>query len=95
MKVSELTSADVITFLRLDGTEPEIPPELLLSAAKAHVKGYTRLTDTEIDEHEDITIAVLVLCSDMYDNRQMQVENDKVNRVVSSILDMHQRSLVG
>ena len=95
MKVSELTRDDVIAFIRLEGTEPEIPPEMLLAAAKAYVKGYTRLTDEEIDLHEDITLAVLVLCSDMYDNRQMQVEGDKVNRVVSSILDLHQRVLVG
>lgn len=95
MKVSELTRDNVIAFIRLDGIEPEIPPEMLLTAAKAYVKGYTRLTDEEIDLHEDITLAVLVLCSDMYDNRQMQVEGDKVNRVVSSILDLHQRVLVG
>ena len=95
MKASELTSADVIAFLRLDGIEPELPPELLLTAARAYVRGYTRLSDNEIDEHEDITIAILALCSDMYDNRQMHVESDKVNRVVSSILDMHQRVLVG
>lgn len=95
MKVSELTSAEVTAFLHLDGIEPEISPDALLSAARAFVRSYTRMTDEEIDEHDDISAAVLVLCSDMYDNRQLTVASDKVNNVVTSILNMHQRTLVG
>lgn len=94
MKVSEITTNEVKTFLRVDETDGEISLDIILSAAKAYVRGYTHLTDAEIDEHDDITIAVLVLCSDMYDNRQMTIATDKVNRVVHSILNMHQRCLV-
>lgn len=62
---------------------------ILQKAAVEYVKSYTGLTDAEIDEHEDITAAVLVLISDMYDNRQMHVEKGSVNRVVDTILGMH------
>ncbi len=47
-----------------------------------------------MDAFEDFTLAVYALCSDMYDNRQMAVENDRVNRVVQSILDMHRVNLL-
>ena len=53
------------------------------------MKGYTGLNEAAIDTHEDITIAVLVLVSDMYDNRQMTVDKNNVNRVVDTILGMY------
>lgn len=89
MKVSEISENDVINYARMDATEEDISPQVLLTAAKAFVRGYTGLDDTGMDEYEDLSIAILVLCSDMYDNRQTVVENDKVNRVVQSILDLH------
>ena len=63
--------------------------EILLPAAMDYVKGYTGLDEAAIDTHEDITIAVLVLVSDMYDNRQMTVDKNNVNRVVDTILGMY------
>ena len=58
------------------------------------MKGYTGLDETAIDTHEDITIAVLVLVSDMYDNRQMTVDKNNVNRVVDTILGMYCENLL-
>ena len=94
MKVSEITPMDVIQYARMEESQTDISPKMLLSAAKAYVKSYTGLTDEKIDTHEEISIAVLALCSDMYDNRQMVAENDKINRVLSSILDMHSINLI-
>ena len=42
--------------------------------------------DEQIDAYEDITIAVLVLTQDMYDNRRLYVEKSNVNKVVDSII---------
>ncbi len=94
MKVSELTEEDVIRYTRMENAEEDISPAALLAAAKAYVRSYTGLTDEEIDGHEEISIAVLALCSDLYDNRQLAAENDKINRVVSSILGMHAVNLL-
>ena len=94
MKVSEITDNDVIKYARMDTSGEDISPEALLSAAKSYVKSYAGLTDEQMDEHEEISIAVLALCSDMYDNRQMRTENDKINRVVESIVGMHSRNIL-
>lgn len=94
MKVSELTEQDVIQYARMENAEEDIAPAALLEAAKAYVRSYTGLTDEEIDRHEEISIAVLALCSDMCDNRQLAAENDKVNRVVETILGMHAVNLI-
>ena len=94
MKPSEITPNEVIKYARMDDMDADLSPEALLAAAKAFVKSYTGLTDEELDKHEEISIAILALCTDMYDNRQSTVENDKVNRVVETILGLHSVNLL-
>jgi hypothetical protein len=42
-----------------------------------------------IDDYEDLTIALWVISAEMYDNRTINVENDKLNFVIRTILDSH------
>ena len=94
MKVSEIKADDVVKYARMDASGEDISPEVLLSTAKNYVKSYAGLTDEQMDEHEEISIAVLALCSDMYDNRQMHADNDKINRLIDAIVGMHSRNLL-
>lgn len=93
MKASEITLNDICRQIR--AAEAYLTEDdrqhlaILQKAAVEYVKGYTGLDDAAIDTHEDITIAVLVLISDMYDNRQMTVDKGNVNRVVDTILGMY------
>lgn len=98
MKVSEIAIEDICRQIREEAEylteDDKIHLNMLNKAAVEYVKGYTGLNNDEIDEHEDITIAVLVLISDMYDNRQMYVDKSNVNRVVDSILGMYCTNLL-
>ena len=98
MKVSEITISDICQQVREEESylteESKSHLEKLQTAAVAYVMGYTGLTETQLEEHEDITIAVLVLISDMYDNRQMYVDKNNVNRVVETILGMYCTNLL-
>lgn len=58
-------------------------------AAVEFCKGYTGLTEEQLDEHEDITIVVLMLIADMYDNRQLQVDKNVMNKTAETILGMY------
>lgn len=90
MKVSEVSANDIINYLKLiDGDYEENDIELLMDSAKAFIRSYTGLTDEAIDTHEDITIVLFVLCQDFYDNRSYYTEKNNINRVVSTILNMH------
>lgn len=91
-KVSDITYLDVGDYIRVDGEQNTL--ETLLNVAKEYIKSYTGLNDTEIDEHADFVIAVLILCQDMYDNRTMYVDKDNVNKVVDTILGMHSVNLL-
>ena len=93
MKVSALTPVVVRRFVTLQVGE-DIAPEALLAAATAYARGQTGLSDEELDDYEDITVAVLVLCADMYENRVTTVDSANPNRTVEAILGMHRRNLV-
>ena len=96
MRVREITTAVIADYLRIpDPDENDLKElETYKSAALAFVKGYTGLTSVQLNEFEDISIAVLVLCQDMYDNRSYYVDKTNINKVVSTILDMHSRNLI-
>lgn len=63
--------------------------QAMQAAAVSYCVGQTGLTKEEMDEHEDITIAVLTLISDMWDNRSMSIDRSNINRVIDTILGMH------
>lgn len=91
MKVSEIKPSDLKEYLRIDD---DTQLDIMLKSAKEYVKSYAGLTDEQMDEHEDISHAIFVLVSDMYDNRALEAKNDKVNKVVSSILNMYSTNLL-
>ena len=93
MKGNELTRSVVADYCRIileDETEVGLSMlDAMQEAAIQYCVGFTGLTREELDEHEDITIAVLTLISDMYDNRQMYVDKAHINRTADVILSMH------
>lgn len=88
MKVSELTVEFLQEYVRADGSAATMLKPML-AAAVSYVKAYTGLTDTQLDDYEDITLAVMALVADLFDVRQFTVQNDEVNPTVRSILDQH------
>lgn len=96
VKVSEIQESDVIEYLRLDDIEEkEITP--ILEAAISYVKKRTGLSisaeDDCMDDHSDITMAVMVICQDLYDNRSLYVESNNLNATIETILSMYDRNL--
>lgn len=101
MKVSEITLVDVVAFLRgeaedFSGEAEKRQLEMMLTAAKKYVKSYTALSDEELAENEDITIAVLILCQDFYDNRSRNLMNNEsaVNKTLEALLGFHDHNLL-
>ena len=67
---------------------------MMLSAAKSFVMSQTGLDKDSLDNHEDISIVVMVLIQDMFENRTMYVEKSNVNKVVDSILGMYRTNFL-
>lgn len=64
--------------------------------AVAQIKSYTGLTEEELDQHEDITQALVLLIMDAFDNRNLYIEGkaSNINKAVESILSMHSINLL-
>lgn len=105
MKISEITSEFLIDYLKAEpeDADTELIPAIM-SAAKSYISGQTGIPVSAeeegaetLDSFEDLTIAFLVLCQDMYDNRTMIPDTkyaNSSNKTVESILGLHPRILI-
>lgn len=98
MKVSELTIPIIANYCRIMDDDVSDSENLSLEAMKiaaiSYARSYSGLSDLEMERHEDITIAILTLIADMYDNRSMIVDKNNVNRTADVILSMHAKNLL-
>lgn len=93
MKISSLTNEIIIKYC--NAYEEDIDLLILFKeSAISYIKGQTGLDDIQLDSYEDITLALLTLISDMYDNRSIQVEKNNFNQIIDSILFMHSTNLL-
>lgn len=65
------------------------PSEIIFDTAPDNGVELSADYETGLDAHDDIVIAVYVLCQDMYDTRSYYVDKSNVNKVVETILNMH------
>ena len=94
MKISEVTITDLKEYANVDHDYDDRIFSNILSSSKAYIKSYTGLNDEQIDNKEDLTIALMVLCNEMYDNRVFSVQDTKANTVITNILDMYSVNLL-
>lgn len=95
MKINEITLKDVKDHCNIyHNNDDDYLQNIVIPSSKAYIKVYTGLDDEAIDKKEDLSIAFLVLCADMYDNRQYQVNSVNKNPIVESILNMHSINLL-
>ncbi|MDE5854673.1 MAG: head-tail connector protein [Ruminococcus sp.] len=94
MKVNELTIDIIKDYCGIcDNDSDEIIEKVLLPFAKSYVKGYTGLSDNEINQYDDISIACMVLINDAYTQRDYTLSLHKqVNPCVKTILGMYAKN---
>ena len=95
-KVSDITATDLKEYIRIDEVTQSDTQTLntILTVAKNYVVQYTGQDLESLDDYPDVVIAVLVLCQDMWDTRTLYVDKSNVNKVVESILGLHQVTLL-
>lgn len=99
MKVSELTLDVVLNHIReikenLEQTDIDLLQAETVAAIQYCIS-YTNLSQEELDNYPDITIAVLCLIADMWDERNMLISSSvKENQTVNTILGMYNFNLL-
>lgn len=91
-KVSDITAAVVAEYLHIDPTDILI--QGILRAAIGYACSYTGRTEAELDEFEEMYIAVLIKCSDYYDQRTEHTDKPLNNPTADAIFAMHSVNLL-
>lgn len=94
MKISKVTIQELKEYAHVYHDEDDTLFTSILPACKSYIRNYTGLTDDQMDTKEDMTMALFVLSNELYDNRTFTVQDNKVNTVIKSILDMHSVNLL-
>ena len=90
MKLSEIDVPFVKEYLRQDSDEDDKLIGVILEGAKDYIVKYTGQSLEQLEESEDLTIAILMLCAEYYDNRTISV-NERINLRINNMLE----SLIG
>ena len=95
-KVSDITYEDIADYIRLSEISADDQNYLttLINISKNYILNYTGIDEDNLDNYKDLIIVVFVLCQDMYDTRTMYVDKSNLNKVVETILGMHQNNLL-
>ena len=94
MLVSELTMANLKNYLRVDTNIDDTLLAVILPAAKRFCAQYTGLTLEELDDYEDMPLAVLVVAADMYEVRQVTLNGTQLNPTTAQILGTYSTNLL-
>lgn len=95
-KISDITYSDIADYIRLSEVTEDDQNYLtmLINVSKDYILKYTGIAEADLDNYTDLIIVVFVLCQDMYDTRSMYVDKSNLNKVVDTILGMHQNNLL-
>ncbi|KRE33423.1 head-tail connector protein [Paenibacillus sp. Soil724D2] len=94
MLISQVTVADLKGYSNVYHDMDDSLFQAILMGAKAFLSNYTGKAVYELDQHEDLTIALFILSNEMYDNRMVHVEYHKVGFVIKQLLDSHATNLL-
>ena len=95
-KISDITYQDIADYIRLSEVSQSEQNYLttLINISKDYILNYTGIDEDNLDNYKDLIIVVFVLCQDMHDTRSMYVDDSNLNKVVETILGMHQNNLL-
>lgn len=94
MVITDVTVDVVKNYLRVDTDSDDVLIEAILSASIKYAENITGLSVEQLAEYNDIPLAVLALCADMYDVRQATLTGTQLNPTTYNILNAHAVNLV-
>ena len=94
MLTSELTVDNLKNYLRVDTNIDDTLLAVILPAAKRFCAQYTGLTVEDLDDYEDMPLAVLAVAADMYEVRQVTLNGTQINPTTAQILGTYSTNLL-
>lgn len=89
MKLNEITIDDIKTYCGISDSDSDDILNKCFESAVAYAVSYTGHSKEELNEFDDVVVAILVLTNDYYLFRRSGMENIKINPTVENILHLH------
>ncbi len=89
MKISEVSLSAVKAHCGISGTDSDELLGIYMDAAKKLCADYTGLSEEQLDEYPDITVAFLNMVNEMFSQRLVMTAGTQMNEFQRQILDMH------
>lgn len=89
MKISEVSLSAVKAHCGISDEDSDELLKIYMSAAIKIAADYTGLTEKQLDEYPDITVAYLNMVNEMYSQRLVMTAGTQMNEFQRQILDMH------
>lgn len=89
MKISEVSLSAVKAHCGISGTDSDELLSIYMDAAKKLASDYTGLSEEQLDEFPDITVAYLNMVNEMFSQRLVMTAGAQMNEFQRQILDMH------
>lgn len=95
IKISEVKITDIKEYMKVESSDEDNIINAIMQAAKAHIKAYTGLTLATMEDKEDLTIVLFILCTEMYENRSgTSKDGSKIREVLDRLLGAHSINLL-
>lgn len=94
MKISEVSLSAVKAHCGISGEDSDELLKIYMSAAIKIAADYTGLSEEQLDEYPDITVAYLNMVNEMYSQRLVMTAGTQMNEFQRQILDMHAVNLL-
>lgn len=89
MKLKEIEIDDIKAYCGVSDSDSDKLLEDCFRSAVAYSTAYTGHTEDELNQFDDVSVAVLILTNDYYLFRRSGMENEKINPAVENILHLH------
>ena len=93
MKIDEQLLEEIKNYLNVYHNEDDLLIQSLAEMSFEYIKDYTALTDEQIQaKMNSLKVAIMLICSDAYDNRGQTTLQHKQNLLLTSILNLHSKN---
>lgn len=97
VRINEVTIETLKAYCRVDWTEEDDLFYAILTAGRQFILSQTGMTAAEADEKEDLTIALLILGTEMYENRSYTMSTNRtvnINPAVDAIIGQYRMNFL-
>ena len=94
MKISEVSLSLIKDHCGISGSDSDELLEVYRAAAVRQIADYTGISEEGLDEFPDLVYPFLAIIGDMFNNRTMAADSDKLNPMAEQIMNLHCRNFL-